>query len=317
MIKHAFLVPLVLGANSLGRAQTLAPTASALQRNTKTAQTVVDGITGDGRGSREDARALRRQSDERLAANDPNGAMNLRWQMLGIRGHASSQMGLLVGSAIQSLALGDVQTVAVHLDAPSCRRFATQLEAFDTQAPSYAVLLRREKASKLKVFAGLTRDPQQWQKTIAGLFDQPDEQEYLKALKTTPVEQIRANIERVYAQAEREAVRPYTFKSTPLVVDPFTEFFASPIPLGRFLWMRDKTQRLLIVAALQARADRLEKRLHFATLPNDPFGNAPLKQKNGIIYSIGPDGKDDAGKSLPGVASKQPDYHGDILAPAL
>ena len=311
MKKQTVLLSLALGAGSLGFAN-----PSTSQNDKNTAQALVNGLTHNGRLSRDEARALRRQSDERLKAKDYNGAMELRWQMLGIRGGDASQLGSLVGSAIQSLALDDIAPIAAHLDAPSCRRFATELADFDAKAPSYGVILRRAEASQLKELAELTRDPQQWQKTVAGLFNHPDEQEELKMLQATPVSRIKANIKTVYAGAIRAAARPYATSEVPLRVDPYTRFFASPNRLERFLWTRDKTQRLLVVAALRARANRMENQVNAQPRLNDPFGTGPLKRKNGFIYSVGPDGKDNGGKFVSGVASKQPDYQGDIPAPA-
>ena len=299
MFQRLFLV-FTLCALSAAHAQAPAPDA---------AQTLLDQISHQARSKRDDARALRARSLQQLGARDYEGAMQSRWQMLGI-GDDNSTVGMLTSYAIQSLALGDIETIAAHLDAPAARRYATQLDELDAQAPSYADVLQSGEIANLQRLNELTRDPEQWQKAIAELDFSKKERE---TLQQTPVAQIKKNIETVYQIAIEQSRGPYKFAEIDAPVDPYTYYFATPFALQRLAWTKAKTRRLLIVAALRARADHLEKVKSTAPLPPDPFGNGPLKFKNGAIYSVGPDAKDDGGKPLSVHAS--PDAQGDLVAP--
>ena len=53
-----------------------------------------------------------------------------------------------------------------------------------------------------------------------------------------------------------------------------------------------------------------------APLSDDPFGVGPLKNKNNVIYSIGPDGKDDGAQPIPPAPHVKGEDKGDVLAPS-
>jgi len=328
MRKQTLLFVLVCGIGVAAKAQPI-PISSPLDAvATRKAQGIVDRVTGNARQSRADARALRKQSEARLVARDYDGAMGLRFQMLGIGSGNSSALASLSGYAIQTLALDDVDTIASHLDAPACRKYAAQLQAFDATLPTYAMQLQTEEADKLRDFTLLISNPVDYQRFISDSSWDATEKAVLAKISTA---QARANILAVYKVRLAEANQPY---GTPAKVasDPYTALFAEPMPMSRFLWTRAKTQRVLLIIALQARADRLEHKARTQPLPADPFGNGPLQEKYGSVYSIGPDGIDDGGQFMvvyrsegdaqngrlvPSVASKQADYRGDIVAPHL
>ncbi len=287
----------------------------APDNKTQTAKAIVDAVTHNGTAKRRDARELRHQSDARAAAGDYAGAMELRLQILGVGQSDASEMGLLVYGATQPLAVGDLAPIASHLDGPACRKDAARLADIETKNPTYAAILANRKREKLKDFDEMAATPKAWQQTLLALFgDAPRDQD---AMRKVPVAQIRANIEKVFALAQADAARPYGAAPTVVAVDPFTQLFGSPMPRARFLWTRLKTERLLVAAALVRRADRLEGRAPTAPLPDDPFGVGPLKEKNGVIYSIGPDGKDDGGNGVPSPLRVGEGEKGDVLAPTL
>ncbi|BCM92446.1 hypothetical protein IAD21_04326 [Abditibacteriota bacterium] len=288
-----------------------APPPSA-QSQTKAAQTLVDAMTGDAPASRDNARALRRQSDALLATKNYTGAMDKRLQMLALRSNDSSTLGALTYYAIQSLALGDIEKIASHLDAASCGNSATRLEKIDAQIPTYTLLLQREKASELKRLTQLSGDSQKWNRTIAGLGRTPQEQQTLNNMS---VAQIAANISTVYDAAIERATQPYSMQEIKVSTDPYTRTFATPSRIGRFLWTKFKTERVLLISALAARDERRENRTLSLPMLSDPFGNGPLKEKKGVVYSVGPDTKDNGGKSVPSPNRVQPSDKGDLLAP--
>lgn len=303
MLKCISIIALLCGLGAVAHAQI--PTSK------DETQAVVAKVTDNARGKRDDARTLRALSDERLAAKDYNGAMDARWQILGI-GNENSPIGALVFYAVQPLALQDIAPIASHLDAASARRYATQLEQRDAKLSTYKQILTDQKADALKQVDQYFKTPQEWQKVI----DDPGFSEPEKAvMHQTSMAQVKANIEKVYAEAIQRSQQPYKFFIVETPVDPYTRYIAAPSELGRFLWTRTKTQRLLVVAALRARADRLEKKTASAPLPLDPFGVGPLNRKGAVIYSVGPDATNDNGASVANPITFQPTDKGDLLAP--
>lgn len=328
MLKQAFLLALICGIGIAAEARTVQISSSLDAQAKREATAIVDKITGNARQSRADARVLRAQSEARLAARDYDGAMKLRFQMLGICGNDSSALGSLTNYAIQTLAFDDVDTIASHLDAPACRKYGARLEAFDAKSPTYATQLQTEEAAKLRDFTLLTSNAADWQRFISDSSWDATEKAVLAKISTA---QVKADIIAVYKVRLAEANGPYGAPAN-VESDPYTARFTGLFPNFRFLWTRAKTQRVLLIAALRARADRLEHRTRTLPLPADPFGNGPLQEKYGSIYSIGPDGMDDGGqfmvvyrsdehgengRLIPSVASKRMDYKGDIVAPHL
>ena len=312
MVKRTSL--LLLSALFVGGCSRIAPTPPSAQSRRKAAQTLVNGITGNAGGSRNKARTLRADSDKRLAAKDYKGAMDKRLQILGVRPKKFACLGALTFYATQSIALGDLPPIASHLDAPSCRKYADQLATIDAQIPSYAQMLQTQKADEIKSITLYTSKPKEWNDAIAGLNFTPQERQ---TLYNTPVAQLKANIATVYDAEAKRSTGSYSTKPAPLPasIDPYTRIFAQPSRLGRFLWTKAKTERLLAIAALRQRADRLEKKKRVGSLPSDRFGMGPLKEKGNAIYSVGPDTRDDGGKPIPSPMRLRPTDVGDMLAP--
>lgn len=288
--------------------QTSYPTSKAA------AQALVNSITGNARGSRDKARTLRTQSDQLLAAKNYTGAMDKRLQILTLGTSKTSLLGFLSSAATQSLALQDVATVASHLDATSCRKYAQQIQTLDAQMPTFAVLFQNREAEELKQLSTLTRTPQDWQKAIAGLGFTPQEQ---ATLQKTPIPQIQTNIRNAYATLGNWAQQPYSSAPPTISSDPYTRRYAVSgiLRIVRFVWTKSKTERVLTIEALLNRYERLQKQTLTRAPLTDPFSNGALNSRNDLIYSVGPDTKDDGGKSVPSPLRITPSDKGDILAP--
>ncbi|RYX81460.1 hypothetical protein EON83_24005 [bacterium] len=275
-------------------------------------QAIIKDITGNAKGARDEARTLFSQSEALLAAGNYNGAMDKRLEMLSIRGQDPSTFGALTAYAIQQMAFSDLENVASHLDAPSCRKYAGQLTALDAKMPTHVAMLQADKARILQQLATRSRDPKIWKAMIADLGDTPRQQQ---ALNKMPVSQIKGYIEKFYNARVNWALKPYSTKWVKIRVDPYTRLVIGDTSSDRFLWTDRKTERLLTIVALQQRADELEKKKRAWPLPTDPFGSGPLKEKAVLVYSVGPDAKDDGGKSVPNPKSVQDTDKGDIPAP--
>ncbi len=312
VVKYGSLLFVLAGFISGGCSR--ATSSSAAQSKTKSAQALVDSITGNARASRNNARTLRAESDRLLAAKNYNGAMDKRLEILSIRSKHTTTLSVLSAYATQSLAVRELGSIASHLDALSCRKYAGQLETRESQKPTFAVILQGQEADELKQLAQITRTPQEWQTTIAGLGFTAKER---ASLQNMPATQVQTHIKNAYAALKAWAQQPYSSVSPVVSGDPYTTKFAvSPvINLVRFFSTKSKAERLLTIAALQQRADRLERRKRAWILPIDPFGDGPLKEKGEVIYSVGPDTKDDGGKAVPRPINPQINDKGDIQAP--
>jgi hypothetical protein len=304
---------LLLVATLVGGCSQTTPAVTQAQRKA-TAQTLVNSITGNARGSRNKARGLLAEADALVAAKDYKGAMGKRLEILGVRPKNFSTLGSLTFYTTQQLALRDLAPVASHLDAPSSLKYADQLAAIDAGIPTYASMLQAQKADNIKDFTTYSRDPKEWRRAIDGLDFTAQERQ---TLYNTSAEQIKTNIAAVYDAEAKRATGPYsgTKAPVPASIDPYTTTFAMPSNLGRFFWTKAKTERILTIAALLDRSERIGKqRLTRAPL-KDPFGMSALTRKNGVIYSVGPDTKDDGGKSVPNPNLVRITDVGDMLAP--
>ena len=271
-------------------------------------------MTGNASRSRNKARDLRSDSDALLSAKNYNGAMDKRLQILALRSKRTTLLSTLSAFATQSLATTDLSRIAAHLDAPACRKYAKQLQAIDAGIPTFGAVLRGEQADQLKMFARAMRTPKDWQRLITGLGFTRQQQ---TTLQNTSPAQVQVNIKNAYAILGKWSQQTYSPTLPSISGDPYTMMFAvSPIlNTSHFFWTKAKTERLLAIAALQQRADRLENKKRLGPLPTDPFGTGPLKEKGTVIYSVGPDTKDDGAKPVPSPMRLRITDTGDLLAP--
>ncbi|RYG70543.1 hypothetical protein EON80_07705 [bacterium] len=276
------------------------------------AKSLVDAITGNAGDAREKARLLFKESNDLLAARDINGAMDKRIQMLQLRGTSTSMLGALTGYAIQSMALDHLSRIASQLDAESSQKYATELKALDAKSPTYVQLLQAEKAQEVKSFESYTRKPGDWKKLIAGLGFKTDQQAVLN--KLTPA-QVKANIAKFYDGKIASANQPYSAQVSEPATDPYTAYVTKHISMARFVWTKNKTLRLFAIVALDRKTDHSLNRERVGPLPADPFGDGPLKEKGGMVYSVGPDTVDDGGSFVNDVERFNPKTKGDMLMP--
>lgn len=274
-------------------------------------QATIDAFTDNARARRADARALRADSEASIKANDYQTAMSERLKMIERDKPVVSILGALSFYAIQSLALDDIGRIASRLDAPAARRFVDQLEAQDAKLFTYSQILAGQKAEELKQIDGIAAKGD-WDKVIEGLNFSAQEK---AVLKNTPLVKVRDNVAKFYDSAIADAKLPYspTRAKPAMALDPYSTNFATAYVADRFAWARAKTQRLLIVVALRARADRLENKTATASLSPDPFGTGQLQATGGVIYSVGPDAVDNGGRLVP--TPYKATAKGDILAP--
>ena len=273
---------------------------------------IVDKLTDNARVRRDDARSLKTDSEASLKAGDYASAMEERLKMLNFDKPKISNLGAMSFYATQSLALDDIGRIASRLDAPAARRYADELEKRDAKLFDYSQVLTDQKAGELKQLDDLAKDPGDLSKVAQELgFTAPEK----AALQSLTFPEIRGNIAAFYDRAIADAKLPYSpARARPTgALDPYTKNYATAYAADRFAWARAKTQRALTVAALRARADRLENKAATAPLPLDPFGTGPLQSKGNVVYSVGPDALDDGGRLMP--TSYRAGAKGDVGAP--
>jgi len=254
---------------------------------------------------------------------------------------------LLAGS-VQSMGRKPLRAALEHLDAAQSQAAARRLEEIMTRGPSYAEVLEEEKWVVLSMMEYSMQTPE-WRKmraaTPAAKLDfkalgfKNDKE--LKQLRAVSDQQIASNyVAYMDAHIANARLPRGTAKTVPAIPnDPLNKSANRP-GLHEKVWTTAeirKAHNALLVATLALRSYKLEKGEYPATLeafapqylkapPADPFSGATLRYRREgdkyLLYSIGPDGKDDAGKPIFDASRKAnrhvawPDSIGDIVAGA-
>jgi hypothetical protein len=242
----------------------------------------------------------------------------------------------LVGMAIQSIGLRPMQDLAERLDAPSAMAAAGEMRRLDAQAPSYADTIANEKESMTAMTLQMFGQPGGWRQFTAGIFHggssgAPSAAEIWLALRFsfTPKRQMLDNVRGYMDAMIADAQRPYYARRAPppLPGDPLSQTMLPVFDQARFRWVAIAAQWRITELRLATRAyeqqhgappPSLEALVpaYLPALPQDPFAPRPLvfrrKDAGALIYSRGPDGKDDGGKDLG--SRVNPDSRGDIVS---
>jgi hypothetical protein len=238
----------------------------------------------------------------------------------------------LVGIAIQSIGLRPLQDVADRLDGPTARMAAREMARLDAQAPPLAETLANEKEEMTSNLLELLRQPNGWRQMLSNsASDPPSAQEILLALRIgfTPKRPMLEGIRRYMDALIAGSRRPYyaSAASPPIPGDPLSQMILPVFPQSRFTWaLRDARWRiaelrLAVRAYEQQHASpplSLEALVpaYLAAVPQDPFAPKPLVSRHMgsgvLIYSRGPDGRDDGGKDLG--SRVEPLSQGDIVS---
>ncbi len=297
---------------------------------------------------RELARQFIQESAVRFADGDFIGALDSRLDCIEM-GAAVSRgpiISMLVGVAIEGVGRNKIEPIAAKLDASQSRAAAMRLQKIEARRPNFAQVIRLEGAETLRLTLSLLPGD----KARADLATpegrekaKVSEKEVRQALATTP-EQLRADNARLFntaAGAARIAPRLAAMVPYPRDLNPLTAQSLDVLrrPQLRTTYERNVAQSRLLMAALELRAQKLDGSYPAAfAAPSDPFSDSqPLIYKRDgesyLLYSIGPDGKDNGGRAIQGQRAEfdaetgqtrtfktrgiGPDAKGDILAPVL
>jgi hypothetical protein len=253
------------------------------------------------RQQRDLAHLLTAEGHVRAAKGDWNGAAqsDLDCVQMGVQViHGSPLIGCLVGLACQSIGRRALWAAIPHLNAAEARASCHRLLALQAEQVPFAETLQEEKWFRIA--------------SMQEQFKLPPFQKFPQFLKSIPLrnyvqymDQSIANARQPYASHPAEPVPSH---------DPISVLF---LPVGSRTYLQEtdsRTQNALFCVALALRAYRLEHGVYPATLeelvpaylpdiPADPFAlSGPLHyqrtKSSDILYSVGPDGKDDSGRPI-------------------
>ncbi|MBW3635047.1 MAG: hypothetical protein KY445_01120 [Armatimonadetes bacterium] len=289
-------------------------------------------------------RLLAQEAAVRVASGKPAEAINSHLDAMEM-GASLARNGVIVnalfGLALEYIGRSNMQIAAEKLDAAQCRAAAARLAQMEKLRPPLGEILRAEAAfmrrEAVKAFAA-RRDPAKRAK----------EEEFQKASKAdkrimlamTPA-RFNADLARlIEADVKRNRLSYQAAQKVrlPSTRNPDLDGLAEILQGQglRFNLERSAAHDRLWRGALELRAQKLESGVYprkFAA-PLDPFSNSqPLIYKSDgdeyLLYSIGPDGKDDGGAEIQTVLTDDEtgvqtisnrvliESIGDIVAPVL
>ena len=308
------------------------------------------------------ARHLAQEAAVRAADGDALGAAQSSLDALELSSQAARGpiINALVGVATTAIARRSLTQNASGLNAAQLRQVAAQWEKISGTFPTYAQTLRDEEQLNLRLtYQNTAADIAQWSDPVAmaqaeaemkearaeGEFSDEEWKEANESfaqVKGLTFADITAETRAIFDGALARANQPYFVARTQAPLrgkNPLAELSAQLLnnANSRFPSERNIVNNRELVAALRLRAAKLESGGYPATFDagTDPFSPtlAPLIYKRAgdsyVLYSVGPDGKDDNGAEIQTLTTNDetgaktvsdrlaPESTGDILAPIL
>jgi hypothetical protein len=297
--------------------------------------------------SRKLARLLVIESHARAERGDWAGASRSALDVIHM-GQAIPKGGpyisALVGQSIDSMGVREFESIVPKLDAKSSRAAATRLEQLYVKRVPIAEALQHEKTFGLKSMVATFKDAK-WRNNLGNEWDGLEEEEDLGWQKRIQAQlHSKRSLAEAYSSVMDQAIRnsrlPY-LKQTPITkpdISPYNNWLPDFVD-NNWGTARNDTGLGLLYVSLALRAFKLERGHYPASLtkltpsyikeiPADPFGGGEALRyrktvKSYLLYSIGPDGKDDGGKPINdktasnawGRRQIKPDSLGDAVAP--
>ncbi len=280
------------------------------------------------------ARFLSLQAQVDAGRGDWNGAINADLdaiQMGETMPHGGPLIGMLVGVACQSIGRKQAWGTVDHLNAVQARAAARRLAQIRTHHVPFVDTLQEEKWSGQASFLELMRRPN-WSGALANAIvpdpngGQNGGQSGNSAgqwalgtrLRLMGKRRIMADYTQTLDRMIAEARLPFATRApvpaAPPAADPISDMLAPSFWNTRIRETEANTQNALLMVTLALRAYKMEHGVYPATLaalapnylqavPDDPFAlSGALRYKRQgaryILYSVGPDGKDDGGRPI-------------------
>ena len=284
-------------------------------------------------------------AEVKAAHGDWDGAMSCCLDALHLgkdMPHGATLIGLLVGLAIQSSGRDDSWQAVDQLTAPQARAAARRLETIIAGQASFADTYQEQKWAEQAGLMEVFQAPD-WRSEFARISsgDTTPDAAMLALLQSRTKQQIMRMCTDGFDAEIAQAQRPYMEQQDPVLPEDKIGQLLVPVYARKASLKYTVTQTenglLLIRLALRAyQAEHgsypasLEKLTptYLAQIPSDSFAaTGPLQYKvqgkQYLLYSIGPDGKDDGGKPIDQPQPHQPEYarynvssvsKGDIVA---
>ncbi len=268
------------------------------------------------------ARLLSLQAQVDAAKGDAGGAMGASLdavQMGGTMPRGGPLIGMLVGVACQAIGRRQAWKSAGRLDAAQARAAARRLTQIRALHVPYADTLQEEEWLGQ---AGLLEVMRQrgWPGNMGTFTGDASNvlptQAFLMRCRLSGKRTIMANYTRYMDESITDARKPYAaHPSAPTVPsDPVDQFLLPAFTGVRLIEAKADAENALLLVTLALRAYRLDHGAYPASLaaltpaylpsvPADPFAaSGPLRYKRTgagyVLYSVGPDGKDDGGAAI-------------------
>ncbi|MCW3054956.1 MAG: hypothetical protein JWN14_4126 [Chthonomonadales bacterium] len=270
-------------------------------------------------------RVLAFQGQVRREAGDWSGAADSYLDALRLGQdipHGSTMIGDLVGIACQAIGRRHLWEVVERLDTAHSRAATARLVAIIDGHISYADVLQEEKwswqSNYLEMYGDKKRRNALGKSIIAAQGGENPIRDFVESLSFLihPKSQVIAGFTTYMDAITAQARQPYAAKMPPppLPSDPLNRIILPVMMDGRLKHVDGETQNGLLLVMLALHTFRLEQGRYPASLtelapaylkklPDDPFAlqgtfGYHLDGNRYLLYSVGPDGKDDGGKRI-------------------
>ncbi len=269
---------------------------------------------------REMANCLLIDAYMKLKQDDWNGAMNdsLDGLYFGEQiPHGDGLFGESIGRSAQAASRLEAWLALEHLNAAQARAAARRLEDAISRQASFADILQEEEWQKQAGFLKIFHSRLWWLNMEVAIMLRSGKRHSFVLPYTISKKQIMREITSFLNAMIANARLPYPMRKTPpLPKDPITRLFLEDYLPAPFDNAYSDTQNCLLLVSLALRAYYLDHGQYPDTLtalapsylkalPNDPFTASGTlhyhrTEKSYVLYSIGPDGKDDHGTPCAG-----------------
>jgi hypothetical protein len=292
------------------------------------------------RGFRDMARLLALEAQVKRARSDWNGAMNSSLDGLKFAGdiqRGGIMITMLTGTACEAIARSQAWPSVEHLTAKQASAATKRLESIVASHIRPADTVQEEKWMGQSALMQLFSSPN-WQQQVAGGMGAPPSWRNNLRFLFLDKRQVLENYSRYMDIAIANAKLPYRASQQPLppIDDPISQMFLPGFYNLRWSFALNETQNSLLLLALALRAYRLDNSAYpkslsqlspryLKAIPRDPLApdgafSYVAQGAKYLLYSVGPDGKDDQGTPIharqPGTMRRgvQEDSRGDIVA---
>ena len=269
------------------------------------------------------ARVLGLQASVAAQKGDWNGSMQAAMdgvQMGEELPHGGSLIAMLVGAACEAIGRRQAWDAVDHLSTAEARKAARRLEHIRAYHVSFAEMMQEDKWSGQASLLETMRQPD-WPGT--GWNTDTGAKASLKntvtatRIRLTGKRTIMTNFTNYMDQSIANARQPYAahLPAPPIPSDPLNQMMLSEgLNMARLSEAVTDTQSALLLTMLALHAYKLEHSIYPTSLsalvpqylkavPTDPFAlSGPISYKvlgaKFLLYSVGPDGKDDGGTAV-------------------